>query len=96
MASMTAAGVAGWGVGSRTRSVVIVPFRVSTSAALTPVPPMSMPMALFSSLMVSSVVAYARSSIHGVLNRLSSLKHAWNTKPVPRRHAACSTYSQVW
>ena len=43
--SMTASGVAGCGVGMRIRSVTSCPLARSTTAALMPVPPMSMPRA---------------------------------------------------
>ncbi len=43
-AATTADGVAGWGVGTRTRSPIRTPRRESTTPALIPDPPMSTPM----------------------------------------------------
>ena len=62
-----ALGVAGCGVGMRTRSLIRAPLRVSTRAPLIPDPPISIPMAII----VSSSVGFVRAG-QGVGPRRSS------------------------
>ena len=91
VALITAFGVAGWGVGTRTRSVMSSPLVVSTTAALMPVPPTSMPI---NSMPASALARLprARARSHGTLRPPSAGRFCCDTE-APRQAAPHSSHT---